>query len=160
MSGDRANMYIFLDIDGVLNTKEDWEKRLYSLNIRCVDVFCDLLKNMDNPKIVISSTWRNGLARDGSTATHIEELLKALNRVGITSVDKTSVSPNGVRSEEIDYYLRRHDEDEYLILDDDKELFKFAEKTPYLYLVDPLKGITNNDVKCILKQVKKKHKRY
>ena len=53
-----------------------------------------------------------------------------------------------------------HDEDEYLILDDDKELFKLAEKTPYLYLIDPVTGITNNDVKYILKQVKKKHKRH
>lgn len=153
-------MYIFLDIDGVLNTKEDWEKRLYSLNAQCVKVFCELLKNLDNPRIVISSTWRNGLARDGSTATHIEELLQALNSVGITSVDKTAVSPNGIRSEEIDYYLRRHDEDEYLILDDDKELFKLAEKTPYLYLIDPLKGITNSDVKSILRKVNKKCKRY
>ena len=151
-------MYIFLDIDGVLNTKEDWTKRLYSLNAQCVKVFCELLKNLDNPEIVISSTWRNGLARDGSTATHMEELLQVLNSVGITSVDKTAVSPNGIRSEEIDFYLRRHDEDEYLILDDDKDLFIQAEKTPCLYLVDSTKGITNNDVKRILRQVKRKCK--
>lgn len=148
-------MYIFIDIDGVLNTKEDWEERLYTLNSRCVEAFCLLLEKIDNPKIVISSTWRNGLARDGRTATHVEELMNILNNVGISYIGRTATSPKGIRSEEIDYYLRRHDEDEYLILDDDKELFILAEKTPYLYLVDPLKGITNNDVKCILRKVRK-----
>ena len=25
-------MYVFLDVDGVLNTEADWERKLYSLN--------------------------------------------------------------------------------------------------------------------------------
>ena len=29
-------MYIFLDVDGVLNTEEDWKRRKYSLNNACV----------------------------------------------------------------------------------------------------------------------------
>ena len=71
-------MYIFLDVDGVLNTETDWARKVYSLNKSCVDAFCRLVKSIPNPRIVLSSTWRNGLARDGSTAVHIDDLMRAL----------------------------------------------------------------------------------
>lgn len=145
-------MYIFLDVDGVLNTKEDWKRRMYSLNSKCVAAFCGLLNKIDDPQIVLSSTWRNGIARDGSTAAHIDDLYKALESAGIKKMDKTAISPDGSRSKEIDYYLRRHAPDSYIILDDDPELFELKEKTPHLYLTDSATGITEKDIKDILKR--------
>jgi hypothetical protein len=140
-------MYIFLDVDGVLNTSADWRHRAYSLNKSCVDAFNKFLKTVDNPKIVLSSTWRNGIARDGSTAVHIDDLMRALN---LKHIDKTAVSPDGSRSKEIDYYLRRHEKDSYVILDDDPSLFENREKTKGLYLVNPATGLTDGDVKKII----------
>ena len=147
-------MYIFLDVDGVLNTESDWERKIYSLNGACVATFCRLLSCLHEPKVILSSTWRNGIARDGTTAVHIDDLLKALEPAGIMSLDKTGIDPNGSRTKEIDYYLRRHPEDRYIILDDDPNLFDRKESTPHLHLTSSKTGLTEGDVKKILKQVK------
>ena len=135
-------MTIFLDVDGVLNTSEDWIRHVYSLNSKCVEAFCFFLNHIDRPKIVLSSTWRNGIARDGSTSVHVEDLINALAPTGITTLDRTAVSPDGSRSKEIDYYLRRHDADDYLILDDDPTLFELGSKTKNLYITDARTGFT------------------
>ncbi len=148
-----GNMYIFLDVDGVLNTEADWARKVYSLNKSCVDSFCKLLRDLPVPKIVLSSTWRNGIARDGTTAVHIDDLVKALASAGIKELDKTAISPDGSRSKEIDYYLRRHPEDDYLILDDDPSLFEEGKKTSHLYLTSAKTGITDKDVVMIKKMV-------
>jgi hypothetical protein len=110
---------------------------------------------VDHPKIVLSSTWRNGIARDGSTAAHIDDLMEALKPTGIFKIDKTATAPDGSRSKEIDYYLRRHDTDDYVILDDDAGLFELKERTPGLYLVNPKTGLTEKDIPKIKKSVKK-----
>ncbi|MBR3307815.1 MAG: hypothetical protein IKI75_11280 [Lachnospiraceae bacterium] len=147
-------MYVFLDVDGVLNTTADWARKVYSLDPECVKVFCRLLEGLADPKIVLSSTWRNGIARDGSTAVHIDELIQALRPAGITSIDRTGISPDGSRSREIGHYLKRHPADGYIILDDDEGLFEQKSMTPHLYLTSAVTGLTDSDVKLILKQIK------
>lgn len=144
-------MYIFLDIDGVLNTEADWKRKVYSLNPKCIKVFCDLLQKLTNPKVVLSSSWRNGIARDGTTAVHVEELIRALEPAGITELDKTGTAPDGSRSKEIDHYLRRHPADSWLILDDDPTLFEQGAKTAHLYLTSAKTGLTDADLPKILK---------
>lgn len=62
--------------------------------------------------------------------------MNALKKAGIDTLDRTANAPDGSRSREIDHYLRRHPNDEYLILDDDPELFEDGEKTSCLYVVD------------------------
>ncbi len=148
-------MYVFLDVDGVLNTEADWARKVYSLDSKCVDSFCKLLNSLNEPKVVLSSTWRNGIARDGSIAVHIEDLIKALGPAGIESLDKTGVAPDGSRTKEIDHYLRRHPNDSYIILDDDPELFEQRENTLHLYLTSAKTGLTDTDVKRILKLLTK-----
>lgn len=148
-------MYVFLDVDGVLNTEADWARKVYSLDSKCVDSFCKLLNSLNEPKVVLSSTWRNGIARDGTTAVHIDDLIKALKPSGIKSLDKTGIAPDGSRTKEIEHYLRRHTEDSYIILDDDPELFEQRENTPHLYLTSSKTGLTDMDVKRILKLLTK-----
>jgi hypothetical protein len=148
-------MYVFLDVDGVLNTEADWARKVYSLDSKCVDSFCKLLNSLNEPKVVLSSTWRNGIARDGTTAVHIDDLIKALKPSGIKSLDKTGIAPDGSRTKEIEHYLRRHTEDSYIILDDDPELFEQRENTPHLYLTSSKTGLTDTDVKRILKLLTK-----
>lgn len=143
---------IFLDVDGVLNTKEDWWKRAFSLNAQCVNAFCSYLWQLEKPQIILSSTWRNGIARDGTTAAHIDDLLNALASAGIHSLDRTPTAPDGSRSKEIDYYLRRHEIADYLILDDDPQLFDDDKKTARLYVTDSRTGFTENDAKKLLKK--------
>ncbi len=147
-------MYIFLDVDGVLNTEVDWARKVYSLDSRCVASFCKLLNRVNNPRIVLSSTWRNGIARDGSTAVHINDLIEALAPAGIISLDKTGVAQDGSRTKEIDHYLRRHPKDDYVILDDDPDLFDQKDKTPHLYITSAKTGLTDADIARILKQIR------
>lgn len=149
-------MYIFLDVDGVLNTEADWARKVYSLDSRCVASFCKLLSGLDNPKVVLSSTWRNGIARDGTTAVHIDDLINALAPAGIKSLDKTGIAPDGSRTKEIEHYLRRRPEDKYIILDDDPNLFDQKRKTPHLYITSSKTGLTDTDVAKILKLTKQR----
>lgn len=146
-------MYVFLDVDGVLNAEEDWKRRKYSLNNDCVTAFCRLLSCLHEPKVILSSTWRNGIARDGTTAVHIDDLLKALEPAGIMLLDKTGIAPDGSRTKEIDFYLRRHPEERYIILDDDPTLFDQQKNTPHLYLTSSKTGLTDADVDRILKKI-------
>ena len=145
-------MYIFLDVDGVLNTEADWSRKVYSLNQNCINAFCRLIKSIPDPKIVLSSTWRNGIARDGNTTVHIDDLIRALKPAYDQTLDKTAVAPDGSRSKEIDFYLRRHPEDTYLILDDDPTLFAAGDTTPHLYLTNAKSGLTDSDVMKIIKR--------
>jgi hypothetical protein len=147
-------MYIFLDVDGVLNTEVDWARKVYSLDSRCVASFCKLLNRVNNPRIVLSSTWRNGIARDGSTAVHINDLIEALAPAGIISLDKTGVAQDGSRTNEIDHDLSRHPKDDYVILDDDPDLFDQKDKTPHLYITSAKTGLTDADIARILKQIR------
>lgn len=71
-------------------------------------------------------------------------------------MDKTATAPDGSRSREIDYYLRTHNKDSYIILDDDIDIFELGEKTPNLFRIDPSTGLTKKDVKSILKEIKRK----
>ena len=148
-------MYIFLDVDGVLNTEADWSRKVYSLDSRCVASFCKLLNELHDPKIVLSSTWRNGIARDGATAVHIDDLINSLAPAGIKSLDKTGIAPDGSRTKEIEHYLRRHSQDDYIILDDDLSLFDQKSKTPHLYITSAKTGLTDTDVAKIIKQLKR-----
>lgn len=148
-------MYVFLDVDGVLNTEKGWEKRIYSLDPCCVAAFCRLIRGVANPKIVLSSSWRNGISRDGTTAVHIDDLINALSPVGIRELDKTGVSPDGSRTKEIKHFLKWHPEDDYIILDDDPTLFDQKTDTPHLYLTSSKTGLTDNDVSRILKLINK-----
>lgn len=145
-------MYIFLDVDGVLNTETDWARKVYSLNPICVSAFIKLLNALPGPEVVLSSTWRNGIARDGTTAVHIDDLIRALSPAGITRLDRTAVAPDGSRSKEIDHYLRRHPAEKYIILDDDPSLFEQGIKTPQLFLTSSKTGLTEADAAQILKR--------
>ena len=143
-------MYIFLDIDGVLNKQSDWKKP-FSLNDECCYWFNALIKEIPNVKIILSSTWRNGIARDGSRAAHIEDLMSKLADAGVNTIDKTATSPDGFRNKEIDYYLRRHPVDTYIILDDEESIFEEGKNTPNLYMTDNAKGFSELDYMRIKK---------
>lgn len=147
-------MYIFLDVDGVLNKRSDWTKP-FTLNDECVRNFNELVGQINNAKIVLSSSWRSGISRNGEMAKHVEELMDKLKAVGIDTIDKTAVSPDGSRTKEIDYYLRRHEIDSYIILDDDVSLFEDGKRTRNLYLTDETTGLTGKDVSKILKNIKR-----
>ena len=51
--------YIFLDIDGVLNTKASWSTKPYDLDTNSISVLGDICKKT-GAIIVLTSTWKTG----------------------------------------------------------------------------------------------------
>lgn len=107
---------IFLDIDGVLNSAESFQRgvhleKKHSLLVRRLCKECDA-------KIVISSSWRN--------IYDWEVLLTLLESVELSRdliVDITPQKLTSTRGDEIEMWLRKQTNIEsYVILDDDSDM--------------------------------------
>jgi len=118
---------LFLDIDGVLNTPDDWA------SLRYINDVCDpdttnvinrtklgllkmLLDNHDDVEIVISSTWK--FLPDG-----VDRFIETCSDLGFPEIEDkiTGKTPNGdERKDEISDWLQENVEGEciYFILDD------------------------------------------
>ena len=145
-------MYIFLDIDGVLNKEIEW-KKMFSLNNECIEAFSDFVKSIkdENCRIILSSSWRTGYSNVGNNAPYIIELQKRLSDYGLQISGKTPVLDNGTREDEVKQYIERYNikENDYLIIDDDASLY--TNKCKKLYLVNSKTGFTKKDMKKIMK---------
>lgn len=145
--------YIFLDIDGVLNTKASWSTKPYDLDTNSISVLGDICKKT-GAIIVLTSTWKTGFVKntDKNTWTpQIQDLANKLSEVHLTIYDKTPDWKSKSRSDEVAAYLKRYPAEKYVILDDDLSLF-----TEYknLYHVNCVTGLTNQDAKKIIKLLK------
>ena len=142
-------MYYFLDVDGVLNRKSDWRKP-FTVNQTCVNNFKKLISTDKDAHIILSSTWRQGFTNTGIRASGSDDLLKVFEDVGI-NIEGATPKSNKSRQEEIEYYIKRNEIKEYLVLDDDESLFPRSADIN-LYLTDYRYGLTELDVKKILKK--------
>lgn len=145
-------MFIFLDIDGVLNTKSQWTT-MYSLNTECIKHFAEFCKKIDGT-IILTSTWRHGFVATNSPENapqikRLEELLKAYD---LSIADKTPVLKGRSRDKEIERYLYFHPSSSYVILDDDKNEFAVISKNNYF--TNAATGFTKQDIKMCIKQLK------
>lgn len=155
------NKFIFLDIDGVLNSnfffiersqsdrwKEAYEKYsqevahgVCSIDERTVARVNKIVKET-GAKIVVSSTWRHD--------PYLPEVFKA---VGMEApiFDVTPRSESRIRGEEIKAWLDKYAEPcKYIILDDDSDML--PEQYPYFIQTDCLKwGLDDNDVEIAIK---------
>lgn len=144
-------MFVFLDVDGVLNRKEDW-KVPYTLNNECIDNFAQAVKGFDI-KIILTSSWRKGFISRGNqnNLPQIKALEKKLLERGLSitgTVDKLNPSRMGA----IQDFLKVHP-GEYIILDDD--LSEYSSRPQKLYLIDCRTGISKKDVVKIRKEISK-----
>ena len=141
-------MYVFLDIDGVLNKESDW-KRSFTINDSCLYQFASLMKTIKEPHIILSSTWRAGYTNKGAVVEHSDTLSSKFAEYNLIIEDSTPVS-NKTRQEEIEYYIRRHSISAYIVLDDDESLFPYPERIN-LYLTNYKTGITESDIRKLKK---------
>lgn len=124
---------IFLDVDGVLNsalTKEQY-RGMMGLDDRFLKNLAKLIKisnKTDDTKIVLTSSWRIGINREGANIPrHYQYLTQRLQEYGLTIFDET---PNiryskdnykGCRGREIMTWLYQHREENItgmVIIDD------------------------------------------
>lgn len=144
-------MFVFLDIDGVLNRKRDWQ-RPYTLNEECMNHFAESMEGFD-VKIILISSWRKGFVsrENPNNLPQIKVLEKMLSERGLSitgTVDRTNTS----RLDAIQDFLNAHPGD-YLILDDD--LSEYSSRPQRLYLIDCTTGINKRDVGKIRKEMAK-----
>lgn len=127
-------MFLFLDIDGVLNTKADW-KRMYTLRKENIENMC---RDYPNSKIILISSWKLGFisSKNPSNSAPIKELESLLNN-GVRIVGKVD-STKKFRDEQIAEYIKERPViQEYLILDDDlTEYSSSFTKDKHLHIVN------------------------
>lgn len=147
--------YIFFDVDGVLNRESDWKSR-FSIRESCVKAFAGIAhaaeKAYGEVRLVIISTWRAGISRDGSNVSaQLKGLYAALQKEGLSVYGSTPVSDKG-RQAEVEYYIRRNSVQNYLVIDDDPSLFTNPERLNML-VPDYKSGLTDKDVKIAKKMI-------
>lgn len=142
---------IFLDIDGVLNSitstclmKQQLipyiRYHIDPYNIHFLNIIC---KEIQDLKIVISSTWRKN--------TELDEIKDVLYGGGLLpNIEIVGVTPNlhSFRGYEIKKWCIDNEVTSYLILDDDSDMLE--EQMKYFIRVDDVTGLTLKDaVKAI-----------
>lgn len=127
-------LYIFLDIDGVLNNFKTQDiNNLYKFDKNNVDAFNYLLSILKNPKIIISSSWTQKF--------FFEDLKKIFKNNNIDSnliIDKIehtyscktikpyktekefemAIDPNTGRNKDILNFINQHNINSFIIIDD------------------------------------------
>lgn len=159
----KMNKYIFLDIDGVLNSndyfsslehikRENMLRNLgfnssISYGVSSIDPVA--VKNLNKlvkdtgAKVVVSSTWR--------TSPNLSEIFK-ISGIEAPIFNITPSSRSRIRGEEIQAWLDKKAESpyKYVILDDDSDMLR--DQLPYFIQVDWMaRGLSENDVKLATK---------
>lgn len=115
---------IFLDIDGVLNVMlGDFDKYGQMFHQNFVDNLKHIVDNVQDVKIVISSTWRvSGI--DVMKQMWIDRNLPG-EIIGVTPY----LTTKSCRGDEIQIFLSCNHVDRYVIIDDDTDMLK--DQMPY-----------------------------
>lgn len=146
-------MFLFLDIDGVLNCKEDWNRGPV-VRESCVASLAGLLEQHPM-KIILTSSWRRGfISRNNpKNSPQIRMLEEKLGKKGL-EIKGTLIYSDTDRGKAIRDFVKKYPE-EYLILDDDTNEYKVLPKN--LYLTDYRTGLNEKDVKKICRMLKGKY---
>jgi len=154
------NKYIFLDIDGVLNSQSFWRikpqrERKLEVGYPLCNIDFDAVRHINtitdatDAKIVISSTWRvthsleelSGYLKEAGMLGEIIGMTPRLHFAGSVS----TIVPRGCEIREWLYVNESHDYDQtcrYAILDDDSDML-YWQRDNY-FLCDGYSGITSN----------------
>lgn len=113
---------LFLDIDGVLNILSEGRDKYGQIFNKHFEDNLRKIVETTGADIVISSTWRlSGL-------DFIRNMWKERGIAG-NVIDVTPTTKERIRGVEIDMWLKRHDVDTYVIIDDDSDML--PEQMPY-----------------------------
>ena len=146
-------MYIFLDIDGVLNCKKQWNKN-YALDDSCIGYFCEFA-SATGGKIILATSWRKAWAgrNNPSNPPHIKLLEEKLGRHGCKIYGKTTSIEGQQSDKEIKTFLETHPVEPYIIIDDDRS--EYSGQIQNLYIINHENGFTKKDSEKARKMVEK-----
>ena len=144
---------IFLDIDGVLNHKQFFEKKkelLYESYIKLPFPFdsfdVNIIHNLNkfwekytDVKLVISSSWR--------WDSDLDKILKQVGlRKKVDNITPTIISNH--RGEEIDIFLEKYKVKNYVIIDDVDDMLEHQKE--HLILCDDNVGLTQENLEKVI----------
>lgn len=148
--------YLFLDIDGVLNS-EDWNKYYQENNLKYhpeIDPDIDTraikrinkLINVTSSKIILSSSWRFYLSetihrlRNSGLEYPISDIIQGEEYI----YDFNNTSNHPTRGDLIEIFLKEHPCDNYVILDDINDMTE--KQQTHLVQTDFEHGFTEEDL--------------
>ena len=171
---------IFLDIDGVLNSFNDFDEMFLEFQLTGVKrVVIDINKvlrlkeiiDKTGAKIVLISSWKKYLKRRGDTFItnnkNMQDIMDILNNNGIDIYDIAPSTLTSNREKEIRLWLKNKDVSNFIIIDDDAftlESFigKELVKTDFIKLdetgrgVSSLSGLTDTHVEEAISKLNNK----
>lgn len=149
--------YIFLDIDGVLNSEKfllEHKQKILLIDSENVKLLAELVRKT-NSQIILSSSWRMFLNDDLSAkGSHGQILIDSLSDFDLCLSGKTSEAyvedseEMWERPEEIQKYIRDHLDasDNFIILDDEDCGLKKKFKDHFIQTNFFLNGLTKGHV--------------
>lgn len=124
--------YIFLDIDGVLNSEHTLDESCENMDQKMASIISDqLVKNLSylvektDAKIVLSSSWRTYFGDNVNEPRNIFAifLVHSLNKHGLKLHDMTPYPKGQFSNErglEIKTYIGKHNIENYVVIDDEE----------------------------------------
>jgi len=127
---------IFLDFDGVLNTKDSVKDGVHLIppKVQLLRIICE----KTNAKIVISSSWR--------ITYSLNEIKIILERGGLKKIDVRDVtvfSETEFRGDEVEEWVKKNNPDKYIILDDQDNFHNYQKK--FFVKINPEKGLVKEN---------------
>lgn len=145
---------IFLDFDGVITTYET----KWKIDCNKLALVKKIIQEID-AKIVVTSSWKHGSANVEEFKDKLAKRNKDLSfnemfQWFVSNIYDTTDSKGSWRGDEIQRWLKSHEVESYVILDDDsdvltEQLFNFVQ-------TDSFEGITEREVKLCIMVLNKK----
>lgn len=141
----KKSLWIFLDVDGVLNRRNNWAKP-FTLNPQNISVFRELLSILGTSykySIILTSSWRKGWC-PRQQPPHLSALCDA---VPIAHTLPLALADTD-RGKGILTYMKQYNyTGARLTLDDDETLFRVEEREAInLYTINYLTGFQKDDI--------------
>ena len=152
----KEKKYLFLDIDGVLNSFDDYNmtgdeflKNLSHISFTISDKQMDLLNKIVeeyNPVVILSSYWRTRYS-----LKELNNIFKKNGFVGkISGITNKQGEEHKDRWKQIKQYIDSKNIKNYIILDDE-DITRKEEKIPNFVRTDSYRGLTEKHLKDIRK---------
>ncbi|MCR5785303.1 MAG: hypothetical protein K6G40_06660 [Eubacterium sp.] len=146
--------YIFLTVDGVLNTIEQIQTRKFTIDPEKLRYFSILCKVYGGSVVVTSSWSRAYNATDPKKSTaEFKELLRYFKKYNITFAGITPVLNGRKKGEEIKRFLENHSCEDYIILDNTSAGYY---KESNLIVINPKKGLNPEVLRNLAARIERK----
>lgn len=135
-------LYVFLDVGGVLNRKDEvYDEDDFSFF--CMRQFGCAIKDFPDVRIVLISQWRDRFVKNGECEYPLGMVKRHVERWGPEFYDVTTKDISENRYLEIQNYIKEHNVEHYVIVDDESRYYpKGCEN---LFLVKSDDGFTQED---------------